>query len=175
MVIIANNKVGDYMRKKLLLIIIVIIGIILLIPKENDEFRIRVIANSNSVSDQNEKMMVVEAIQKRITQLNKSDIINEVINNLAILDNDIQKTLSHHDYSIRITKVRFPPKEINGQVIPGGKYRALLVIIGKGEGKNWWSLLYPDYHGISFEDIDSDEIEYKFYFWEELKKLLLNS
>ncbi|MCK9536144.1 MAG: stage II sporulation protein R [Bacilli bacterium] len=163
------------MRKKILLIIIIILTVIILIPQDNDEFRIRVIANSNSVSDQNEKSVVVQALQNRIAHFNKSDIVNEITNNLAILDNDIKNALSHHNYSITISKVRFPVKEINGQVISGGKYRTLLVIIGKGEGKNWWSLLYPDYHGISFEDIDSGDVEYKFYFWEELKKLLLNS
>ena len=52
------------MRKKVFLIVIVIIAIILLIPEENNEFRIRVIANSDSSADQNEKMAVVSALQK---------------------------------------------------------------------------------------------------------------
>jgi|SRR5690554_3638945 len=174
MVIIANNKFGDYMKKKYLLILIIIVGIIILIPKESEEFRIRVVANSDSPLDQIKKMEVVDALKKRICQYNKDNIVNEIINNIDVLDNDIGNVLLHKDYSISVTKVRFPAKEHNGQIISGGKYRTLLVVIGEGKGKNWWSLLYPDYHGISFEDDGNDTVQYKFYFWEELKKLLFN-
>ncbi len=161
------------MRKKVFLIVIVIIAIILLIPEENNEFRIRVIANSDSSADQNEKMAVVSALQKRIAGFDQNDIAGEVIANIDILEADVKRVLCHDNYLLSIKKIKYPAKTINGRVIPGGKYRTLLVVIGKGEGKNWWSLLYPDYHGISFEDAESGDIEYEFYFWEKLKKLLL--
>lgn len=36
------------------------------------------------------------------------------------------------------------PDRIYGSVpVPAGKYRALRITIGEGEGRNWWCILYP--------------------------------
>ena len=52
--------------------------------------------------------------------------------------------------------------------MPSGKYMTLLFIIGKGEGKNWWSILYPEFYGINYED--SDEIEYRSFIYDFLNE-----
>ena len=38
---------------------------------------------------------------------------------------------------------RFPDRVYAGATVPGGEYRALRVVIGEGEGRNWWCVLYP--------------------------------
>ena len=37
----------------------------------------------------------------------------------------------------------FPDCDYAGLTVPAGDYRALRVTIGKGEGHNWWCVLYP--------------------------------
>lgn len=37
----------------------------------------------------------------------------------------------------------FPERRYGGLVVPAGEYRALRVVIGAGEGHNWWCVLYP--------------------------------
>lgn len=37
----------------------------------------------------------------------------------------------------------FPERRYGGVVVPAGEYRALRVVIGAGEGRNWWCVLYP--------------------------------
>ena len=37
----------------------------------------------------------------------------------------------------------FPERRYAGMVVPAGEYRALRVVIGAGEGHNWWCVLYP--------------------------------
>ena len=37
----------------------------------------------------------------------------------------------------------FPDRQYGGAVVPAGDYRALRVVIGAGEGRNWWCVLYP--------------------------------
>lgn len=37
----------------------------------------------------------------------------------------------------------FPERRYGGLVVPAGEYRALRVVIGAGEGRNWWCVLYP--------------------------------
>lgn len=71
---------------------------------------------------------------------------------------------------MNLGKNKFPPKSLNDEVIPGGTYESLVITIGRGEGNNYWTLLYPEYYGITFEDINTGEVEIKSYFWE-----LLNS
>ena len=37
----------------------------------------------------------------------------------------------------------FPERQYGGVTVPAGRYRALRVVIGAGEGHNWWCVLYP--------------------------------
>ena len=37
----------------------------------------------------------------------------------------------------------FPDRRYGGALVPAGEYRALRVVIGAGEGRNWWCVLYP--------------------------------
>lgn len=37
----------------------------------------------------------------------------------------------------------FPERWYGGTKVPAGDYRALRVVIGAGEGHNWWCVLYP--------------------------------
>lgn len=37
----------------------------------------------------------------------------------------------------------FPDREYGGVTVPAGAYRALRIVIGEGEGRNWWCVLYP--------------------------------
>ena len=37
----------------------------------------------------------------------------------------------------------FPDRRYGGELVPAGDYRALRVVIGAGEGRNWWCVLYP--------------------------------
>lgn len=170
---ITNNKIGDFFMKKNIFIILFLVIIVTLIPKENkEELRIRVIANSDTTYDQNIKMMVVSTLIKNISNFDQKNLVGEVKANLNHLDSEVATVLKTIKYSIDIKQVYFPTKEVNGKIIPGGKYLTLLVVIDKGEGKNWWSLLYPEYHGLSFEDFESNDVEFKFYFIEKLKKSL---
>lgn len=153
--------------KKIGLILIIILFIFLIIPKEEKDFRIRVIANSNSEIDTKEKMKVVNVILNEINKYDSEDKVNEIKRNLNKLDEKIKTVLNHDDYSIEIKKTYFPPKEYKNKVISGGKYLALVIVIKNGEGKNWWTLLNPSFDK-GFED-DCGEVEMKFYFFEKLK------
>ena len=73
-----------------------------------------------------------------------------------------------HDFNVEYKKVSFPAKVLNNKFIPSGTYKTLLITIGEGKGDNWWSVLYPEFFGINYDD--SDEIKYKSFIYE-----LLNS
>jgi hypothetical protein len=54
---------------------------------------------------------------------------------------------------------------IKNKIIPSGSYQTLVITLGNGEGSNWWSLLYPEYFNLTYDDFK--EIEYKSYFLEK--------
>lgn len=58
--------------------------------------------------------------------------------------------------SVQTGRFRFPQTEYEGVTWPAGIYDALRIVIGAGEGRNWWCVLYS---GICGED-DADAVYY---------------
>jgi stage II sporulation protein R len=57
------------------------------------------------------------------------------------------------DYSVRTEygHFSFPTKSYGSLVLPAGDYEALRVVIGEGQGSNWWCVLFPP---LCFVDIN---------------------
>lgn len=48
------------------------------------------------------------------------------------------------DVSVQVGVFAFPDRAYGDVVLPAGDYRALRVIIGSGQGQNWWCVLFPN-------------------------------
>ncbi len=127
----------------------------------------RVIANSNETIDQYYKNEVVKIMKSVI---DCDDDYDDIVSKMDSLQNKINEYADSRnlEINIKLDKTKFPTKSLNGKVIEGGIYETLLITIGEGKGNNYWSLLYPEYYGYTFEDVDSENIEVKFYIWEKL-------
>lgn len=146
-----------FFMKKLLTLVVIIVIIFLIIPKDK-EMRIRVIANSDSQFDQSIKIMVAQDLKEFLKNTRDVNIIEERVEYL------ISKYHVNYDAKVTIRKEKFPAKYIDDKVIPGGKYKTLVIELGKAEGKNYWSLLYPEYFNVSFEEVNNGEVEYRSWF-----------
>ena len=157
--------------KKLVLILFIIILVICVWPNNEDNVRVRVIANSNSEVDQNIKDEVVLILKKIIKC---DDTIEDIEDKFDLLKDELNSYSKKKNIKIDLSfnKTKFPSKILDGKLIEGGIYQTLLITIGEGKGSNYWSLLYPEYYGITFEDVNSDNIIVKFYIYEKLKYLL---
>lgn len=136
----------------------------------SDNIRIRVIANANTEIDIYEKNKVVGIVKSVIkaddTEKDieiKLDVLRKKINSYS---KEINKNIK-----VEFKNTNFPAKSLNDEIIPRGVYKTLLITIGKGEGNNYWSLLYPEYYGITFEEIDSKNIIVESYFKKVFKKI----
>ncbi len=143
------------------------------IPKE--AIRLRVIANSNSEYDQQIKMKLSVKINKKITELigNTKDInkAKKIIkDNINYLNNYINDYLEKENYNLNYTIIYgenyFPNKIYNGITYNEGLYESLVITLGKGNGKNWWCVLFPPLCLIEEEDNNN----YKFFVKELLDK-----
>ena len=114
--------------------------------------RLHVIANSDSDADQNLKLYVRDAVLCRAEDiLRQSADMTEARARLrdslpAIGDAAAQELAaqgSGYSVSVSLEDTEFPCKTYDGFALPAGEYLALRVVIGAGEGRNWWCVVYP--------------------------------
>ena len=100
------------------------------------------------------------------------DIIS---NNIEKIDNNIYSILKKENYnlgySINFGNNYFPEKTYKGITYDEGYYESVLVTLGKGEGENWWCVLFPPLCLIEAEE--SEEVEYKFFLQELIEKIFI--
>lgn len=149
-------------RKKLTIVLMILMLFMLQgCTTKNNSVRLRILANSNSEQDQQNKYKVKEVVRK---------ILNDNMNiSSDELKEEIKKEINEdfvNTIKVEYTFETFPAKSYQGEFIPSGTYYTLLITIGSGCGKNFWTLLYPDYFNISFED--DNEIEYRSYIYDKI-------
>ncbi|MBP2032365.1 stage II sporulation protein R [Clostridium algifaecis] len=129
--------------------------------------RFHIIANSDTKSDQALKLKVRDEILKYISpKLENSKDINqsrEVLkqNNKNILD-IARKVINEEGYTYGVastlSKVNFPIKTYGNITLPQGTYEAYRIVIGKGQGQNWWCVMFPP---LCFVDVSKGQASYK--------------
>ncbi|KPL59378.1 stage II sporulation protein R [Rossellomorea vietnamensis] len=122
----------------------------MVIPEE--AIRLRILANSDLDGDQNVKRLVRDEVNKEITNwvstLTSQDeakaVIKEGLPQLQKIAEDVVAA-EGMDQSVKVEfgKVDFPTKLYGQYLYPAGEYEAVLITLGKGEGANWWCVLYP--------------------------------
>lgn len=119
---------------------------------KNKLIRFHVIANSDSDEDQELKLKVrdavIEYLQPKLSKSNSIEqseqIIKEEYENLEkISKNIIYKNGYNYDVRVGIEYSNFPTKQYSNVVLPAGEYKALKIVIGSGQGKNWWCVMFP--------------------------------
>ena len=112
--------------------------------------RLHVIANSDSDSDQAAKLKVRDALLEHISKYeceSKEQALMQITSEREYLERLAQKTLEKEGIidtvSIEIGKEDYPRRDYEGFSLPAGEYTSVRVIIGEGEGQNWWCVLFP--------------------------------
>ena len=114
--------------------------------------RFHVLANSNSDEDQELKLKVrdevINYLQPKLIESKSIEESEEIIKtNYSELEKISKKIIddSGYDYevSVNLEYSKFPTKQYSSVVLPSGEYKALRVVIGDGEGKNWWCVMFP--------------------------------
>ena len=114
--------------------------------------RLHILANSDSEVDQRVKLRVRDALLEKNTELLTCGVNAE--NARAYFDKckdelleTVYKVLKENgfDYGAEITleKEYFETREYGELTFPAGEYMALRVVLGDGEGHNWWCVMFP--------------------------------
>lgn len=114
--------------------------------------RLHILANSDSDEDQQLKIKVrddiIAYLEPLLETAENAEKTKEIIaNNIEEIEKEAKKSIKKHGYAYSVTAVlgksEFPQKSYDGATFPAGKYDALKIIIGEGNGQNWWCVLYP--------------------------------
>ncbi|MFW6281607.1 MAG: stage II sporulation protein R [bacterium] len=132
--------------------------------KNNNLLRLHVIANSNSTRDQYIKRLIRDKVisyMDRYSELRYSDLVNEleVLNNY--INNIIEDEGVNYKANIELGNFYFPSRTYDDLSLKAGEYKALRIILGQGEGTNWWCVLLPPLC-LDNEVKDNDDIENAF-------------
>lgn len=114
--------------------------------------RLHVLANSDSEEDQALKLKVrdrllacaepilAEASDRREAEALLRDHLPELE---RVAAREIQAGGCDYAVAVKLEDTMFPTREYEGFTLPAGKYLALRVVIGAGEGRNWWCVVFP--------------------------------
>ncbi|CUO53025.1 MULTISPECIES: stage II sporulation protein R [Clostridium] len=114
--------------------------------------RFHVIANSDSEEDQALKLKVrdkiIDKMSIKLESVESLDDAREILNSSIEEVNSIAKEViaeEGFDYDVKtmLSNENFPDKIYGDYIFPQGNYEAYRVIIGSGEGQNWWCVMFP--------------------------------
>jgi stage II sporulation protein R len=120
------------------------------IPEQS--IRLRILANSDSVADQVVKRTVRDAVIAQMnTWVKEPDgienarrVVREQLPALKqLVETDLASLGYNYGAQVELGQVPFPTKMYGNRVYPAGDYEALRITLGRGDGQNWWCVLFP--------------------------------
>ena len=115
--------------------------------------RMHVIANSDSKEDQELKLKVRDAVLEEGKELFDGSVTSEdaekiLVPHIKELEQVALETIKNEgfDYKVKITvgEEYFKTRTYDNSVtLPAGYYIAVKVVIGEGQGQNWWCVMFP--------------------------------
>ncbi|MEG0873215.1 MAG: stage II sporulation protein R [Clostridia bacterium] len=135
--------------------------------QKNKILRLHVVANSNTQKDQLVKQKIAAKVDTYINNikynknttntLTKIELLeqskkrsNEI---LAIANTTLAEEKVEYTSKINIGKILYDKKESVNIDMEAGTYDSIQIVLGKGEGKNFWSLIFPNEQDI--EDLQN--------------------
>lgn len=151
---------GEKMKKLITPIMMILIATLFIaaIPTEaecaiyEDTVRLHILANSDSEEDQLLKIKLRDEILNVYgKELSSYKSVSDAEENLLKKSNEIEafadKKIRDFGYNyktqVTLSEEWYDTRVYENFTLPCGYYTSLRVIIGNGEGKNWWCVMFP--------------------------------
>ena len=118
----------------------------------DDLLRLHVVGASDSQEDQDVKLLVRDAVLASLEDglrdlTDPAAAYDYVARMLPQVEQAANKALKLAGFSdtvtVSLTEEAFTTREYDTFSLPAGVYKALRIVIGEGEGKNWWCVVFP--------------------------------
>ncbi len=114
--------------------------------------RLHVIAEDDSDIAQSNKLKVrdriIETFGEELSAQGDMRAVRDYITThltdfQIVAEAELRRLGAENDVTVSFEKTAFNTREYGDIRLPAGTYDALKIVIGKGEGKNWWCVLFP--------------------------------
>ena len=118
----------------------------------DDTIRLHILAPSDSYEDQALKLKIrdkvladfSDAIKPLATNRAAEAALSEMLDGIkASADAEIAKAGYEYEVSVFLTEEWYPTRGYKSFSLPAGTYTSLKIVLGEGEGDNWWCVMYP--------------------------------
>ncbi len=149
--------------------------------------RLHVVAQSDLACDQDEKLLVRDAVlqilEAPLCNVKSREEAAAVIETmLPQIEEAARGALAKAtgrnapQVTAALSTERFPSIAYRGRIVPSGEYAALRVTIGNGGGRNWWCVLFPplcyaDVHGATDADEENARPEVRWLLKDWIERL----
>lgn len=148
--------------------------------------RLHVVGASDSQEDQEVKLLVRDAVldslEEGLADLTDPAAAYDYVARMlpkvkAAADRCLEEAGFSDTAQVSLTEEAFPTRDYDTFSLPAGVYKALRIVIGEGDGKNWWCVVFPQLcagedfvetasvAGLSPELTGTLEGEYELRFW----------
>lgn len=147
--------------------------------------RLHIIAAGDDPKEQETKLVVRDAVLKaHASQLSDAQSPQEMADiirqQLPQIEETAKKAALTQGYDGPVNAqwgvFPFPDREYAGELVPAGDYTALRIVIGDGEGANWWCVMYPPLCYVGDQAVEpGKKVEVKFEssiakWWKKMQK-----
>lgn len=110
--------------------------------------RLHVLAASDAEEEQAIKLRVRDAVlclldEKLDGETDKAAAAEILRNSLDEIQSAAASAAEGRPVSVTLTRERYPTRSYGALALPAGRYDSLRVILGEGEGHNWWCVVFP--------------------------------
>ena len=114
--------------------------------------RLHVIANSDGPGDQAVKLKVRDRILRDVgAELGSAadarqalEVVQAELGQIeALAEDELSKNGYSYGAAAMVGIFDFPDRTYGDLTLPAGRYNALRVVLGDGQGQNWWCVLFP--------------------------------
>lgn len=114
--------------------------------------RLHILANSDEDYDQVLKLKVRDRLLTVSNDVfggceTEAEAVTAAKENLQVFCDEAKTVIFEngfdYDVTVEVAETMFETRNYESFSLPAGNYEALRVIIGEGEGKNWWCVMFP--------------------------------
>lgn len=161
-----KNRAFTEMLLTILITVFIFFSILLLLPDryfttepsgtflslEDRILRLHILAAGDDTASQEIKLHVRDSVLTYIrdtiaeasTAMDAEAALSLILPEItAIANHTLESYGVSYRASAELTTEYFPIKQYGSLLLPPGEYRALRIVLGDGDGKNWWCMLYP--------------------------------
>ena len=115
--------------------------------------RLHVVADTDDPVDQEVKLQVRDEVLRLVETIkngaaSKEEALTRLREQLPELqkaaNNVLQRLSKHYKAVVTLEEEAFPTRFYDTFSLPAGVYDSLRVTLGRGDGQNWWCVVFPD-------------------------------